>query len=84
MERLFVRRGRIEIEQDILRLCRKPVNKTRILYKCNLSYDLLQKYLKDLMSKDLLANNSDGLFQATDKGKEFLETYKNLETLIAI
>jgi predicted transcriptional regulator len=82
MER-HVKRERTEITQDILRLCCKPVKKTQILYKCNLSFDLLQKYLKYLMSRNLLAKNSDGLFQATDKGKEFLETYENLETLIA-
>ncbi len=83
LERLFVKRGRLEITHEILKLCRTPSRKTRILYKCNLSFELLQKYIMSLLSKDLLAIDSDGLFQTTEKGKGFLTTYGNLETLTA-
>jgi len=79
---VFVKRGRLEIIYDILSVCRNPVNKTRILYRCNLSFDLLQKYLEYLISHGMLTNNPEGSFQTTEKGKEFLKGYENVKIFL--
>lgn len=85
MERAFVKRGRLEIIYDILSLCRKPARRTRILYECNLSYDQLLRYLRDLISHGLLSSFIDErkeFYQLTDKGREFLDRYIQLNGLL--
>ena len=81
MKSIFVQRGRFEIIHDILAVAQKPTQKTRILYKCNLSFSQLQKYLKYLKNiglLDSLSNDGKLLYQATEKGKTFIEDYEKL------
>ncbi len=81
----FVKRGRLEIIYEILSICRKPTNKTSILYKCNLSYNQLQKYLSYLLSQNLLKSfkgERKQFYQVTEKGKDFLDEYEQLNTLL--
>jgi predicted transcriptional regulator len=85
MKKTFVKRGRLEIIYEILSASRKPTQKTRILYGCNLSYDQLQKYLKYLDSHGLLSsNNNKGKeqFQTTEKGAEFIKGYEHLDSFL--
>jgi len=59
--------------------------KTHIIYKCGLTYQVLQKYLKYLIPCGLLSSfekNGKGFFQVTEKGKEFLRRYENLKKLL--
>jgi len=82
---VFTNRGRLEIIYAILSVCRKPVGKTRILYRCNLSYDQLMKYLRYLASRGLVDSVEKGrkeFFQVTDKGRKFVEEYENLSSFI--
>ena len=82
MNATFVKRGRLEIIYEILSLCRRPVRKTRILYRCNLSYDQLQKYLGYLISNGMLGSlekEQKEFFQVTEKGKNFLEGYERIK-----
>jgi len=85
MEAAFVKRGRLEIIYEILSVCRKPTQKTHILYKCNLSYEQLLKYLKYLISHGLLGSfekKRRPFFHVTDKGRAFLEGYKTLRDFV--
>ena len=78
------KRGRLEIVQEILAISRKSTRKTRILYGCNLSYNLIQKYLEYVTSNNLLTNfkNNDHTFYlTTEKGIQFLKEYKRLNNL---
>jgi predicted transcriptional regulator len=77
----FTKRGRLEIIHEILVLCFKPSKKTNILYKCNLSYSQLQKYLGFLMTHDLISQSKSrrtNLYIITEKGKAFIESYEEL------
>ena len=79
--RAFVRRGRFEIINEILTLCRTPTQKTHILYKCNLSYDQLQKYLGFLIENDLLTFFEKGgksFYKTAKHGENFLDEHRNL------
>jgi len=81
VSRGFVRRGRFEIVNEILTLCKTPTQKTHILYKCNLSYDQVRKYLDFLVSNNLLKSFSEdgrNYFQTTEKGRRFTEEHKRL------
>ena len=73
----FTKRGRFEIIYDILSISRRSANKTRILYRANLSFSLLKKYLDLLMTQGMLIEN-DGTFSTTKKGKEFIGEFERL------
>jgi predicted transcriptional regulator len=85
MEPTFVKRGRLEIIYAILSICHKPVNKTSILYKCNLSFSQLQKYMEYLFSHNLLRSIQEkqrDYYHVTDKGKTYIEEYEKLTGLL--
>ena len=86
MEQTFVKRGRLEIIQEILKISRRPAKKTSILYRCNLSFSQLQKYLEYLISRNLLSNSkNDGktFYLTTEKGMKFIEEYERLNNLLS-
>lgn len=74
-------RSRIQIAADILEIAMNGSRKTRIMYLGNLSFDLLQKYLDMLTSYDLieLRRDSDKSYITTEKGRHFLEDYRELQ-----
>lgn len=81
-------RGRLDITADILEASYGGVRKTYMMYRCNMSFKQLKYYLDFLLGKELLCvvagdvNSNHGLFEITDKGKEFLKTYKGLKALV--
>ena len=80
-----VKRGTVEIFYEILSTCRKPVNKTRIIYHCNINFVMFQKYLDIMTTSGLIKISNDEtreLFMTTDKGKNFIEYYKNMMSLM--
>jgi len=74
-------RSRIQIAADILEIARDGSRKTRIMYLGNLSFDLLQKYLDMLVRYDLLElhGRSEKSYVSTEKGRRFLEDYRELQ-----
>ncbi len=81
-------RGRFDIIADILDASGGGVKRTYLMYHCNLSFSQLKQYSHFLLSKGLIRlvvqnqNSSFGLFEATDKGKEFLRAYRGLKALM--
>ena len=74
------RRSSVEIIHEILSLCDNGgINKTAIMYRSNLSYDQLRKYLAILSEEDLIAKNDMGHFQITSAGEK---TLKRMSTAI--
>ncbi|MEM2130486.1 MAG: winged helix-turn-helix domain-containing protein [Candidatus Bathyarchaeia archaeon] len=70
-------RDRLDIIADILRAVSQNAKKTQIMYQANLSYQLLQKYLSEVSEALLIEFNCLGqCYVLTDKGKAFLESYK--------
>ncbi len=84
----FLIRSEIDIMASILNEARKGARKTRIMYRCNLSYKQLQTYLKLLMGLDMLifiskkGTNTTGFFKTSGKGVEFLDAYHKLKVLM--
>ena len=66
----------MEIIADILKAADKGAKKTRIMYVANLSYKLLEKYLKETIRIGFIRFNNDG-YELTEKGRLFLERYDN-------
>jgi predicted transcriptional regulator len=56
------------------------ITKTRIMYKAFLSYGQLKEYLNLLIENNLLEYQQNSkTFKITQKGIEFIETYKEME-----
>lgn len=74
-------RSRIQITANILEIAKTGSRKTRIMYLGNLSFDLLQKYLEMLVHYGLLEvrGSSEKSYLATEKGKQFLQDYYELQ-----
>lgn len=81
-------RSRIKIYYDILSTVREEGNAkpTRVLYKANLSYDRLVKYLEELVSKGLLQEvqaSESRYYIITKQGIWFLEEIKKAEAFLS-
>ena len=75
------KRTRLEIIYDILNVVKSKNGKikpTHILYKSNLSYQMMEEYLTELMEKGFireLRTKTGKSYMLTDKGFAFLEKY---------
>ena len=76
------RRSEVEITNDILKLCCVPTIKTHIVYKCNMNFHTIERYLKMLIRKELLLvirNKGKVLYETTESG---IVTIDNLDNII--
>jgi len=80
------KRNRLEIVRDILAVVKDKSGKikpTHILYKSNLSHQMMEEYLQELISKEFivehLTSGGEGrgkTYSITDKGLTFLDKYR--------
>lgn len=72
-----------EIAATILEVCRNGARRTHIMYRANLSFDQLNRYLKILTRARLIRVDSDEKhYRLTEKGISFLRDYFDLENTI--
>ncbi len=82
---LMAKRNSLEIMAEILVLCKQPQTKTRVMYRTNLSWRMLQKYLSQLQSRGLLeVHHSQTKYTTTKKGLKFVEKWRELAELITL
>lgn len=74
-------RDSIEILAKILSITNPEAKTTQILYRANLSYTLLQKYLSILIENELLRKDGN-VFYRTEKGLDFVVTYAELKRML--
>jgi len=69
------RRDQITIISDLLDIIRQPQRLTHILYKSNMSYGQLVKYLSDMIDMGMVIEKSEPFraFSITSKGTMFLQ-----------
>jgi len=76
------KRDRLQIIYDILKAVHDKNNRirpTHILYKSNLSHQMMEEYLKDLINKEFIVMNDDKgskTYSLTQKGFDYLNKYK--------
>jgi len=68
-------RDRLQIIADILSIAEGRAKKTHIMYKANLSYKLLCRYLGGVMDAGLVVFYDRDCYVLTSKGKKFLRRY---------
>jgi len=75
------KRNRLQIINDILKVVRDrdgKVKPTHILYKSNLSHQMMEDYLKELISKSFIVEiklKKSRTYSITEKGRNYLERY---------
>jgi predicted transcriptional regulator len=73
-------RVRLDIIADILQVASQNAKKTQIMYQANLSYKVLQKYLKEVTAASLISfETAEQCYVLTQKGQDFLEAYKDYD-----
>ena len=77
-------RDRLQIMAEALDIAREGALKTHIMYKTNLSFKQLYFYLNLLLDRKLLEtikreDSEKTLYRTTDKGLEFLKSYKEIK-----
>jgi predicted transcriptional regulator len=81
-------RSKEEIIANILKAARNNTTKTRIMRRCYISYNLLQKYLSYATISGLLFHDhTSNEYHITSKGIQFLhyfDQYRDTETELAL
>ena len=75
-----MKRQTYEIASEMLYVALSWVHKTSLLYSCNLSNQICNKYISSLLRNGLLEKREDK-FHTTKKGVQFIQTYQKLEGL---
>ena len=70
-------RRRLDIIADILQVASQNAKKTQIMYQANLSYKVLERYLREVTEASLISfQTAEQYYVVTEKGQEFLEAYQ--------
>ena len=73
-------RGFFDIMAEMVMVCQSGAKKTHIMYKANLSYEMLQRYLKMLLEAGLVEGSTfDGYYRASPKGVTFVRDYEDFK-----
>jgi predicted transcriptional regulator len=74
-----MKRNNLDICADILRVSRGGAKKTHLVYKANLNFNIVKKYISGLTESGLLEKNGER-FYVTDEGKLFIDRYDKLSS----
>ncbi|MDH5462461.1 MAG: winged helix-turn-helix domain-containing protein [Candidatus Bathyarchaeota archaeon] len=86
---LVLQRSRWDIMATVLEIAKRPESKTHVMYRANLSFRQLERYLELLLEKGFLKvleasqSRAAKLFVTTEKGLSFLEAYHRLEEIVS-
>ena len=72
-----MRRNDLDICADLLKVTMNGAKKTQMVYKANLNFNIVKKYIKRLSDNELI-KSENGYFFTTDKGSRFLAKYREL------
>ena len=71
----MMRRNNLDIYADIVKVTNGGAKKTQIVYKCNLNFKIIKKYLAILIEKEFVEHKGK-LYFSTAKGKAFQTQYR--------
>ncbi len=75
-----MRRNNVDISAELLYVAKNGARKTHLVYKANLNFVLIKKYLARLTENGLL-ESVDEIFYTTDKGARFLDQYEIMKPI---
>ena len=80
------RRSSMEIMVNILEEARSGINKTRLVYRTNLNFIVVQKYIDFLTEKGLIQTDQrpNLVYVTTEKGVQFLDEFVKLTDIMGV
>ncbi len=75
-----MRRNSLDIYSEILNLSEHGAKKTQIVYKANLNFNIAKKHINALMERGFVEEKSK-LYFTTERGKNFVENYRQLKSM---
>ena len=76
-----MRRDGIEICADLLRVARGGARKTQLVYRANLNFKVVKRYLSVLLRNGLLEVDPP-FYSSTEKGEEFLRLFEKVRAIV--
>ena len=76
-----MRRCDFEICADLLRVARGGARKTQLVYRANLNFKVVKKYLSVLLRNGLLEVDPP-FYSSTEKGEEFLRLFEKVRAIV--
>ena len=70
-----MRRNDLDICADLLNVAKSGAKKTQLVYKANLNFKIIKKYITRLSEYGFL-ESENGQYLTTDKGNRFLVQYR--------
>ena len=77
-----MRRNNLDIYSDILNVSEYGALKTQIVYKANLNFNIVKKHIDALMKRGFVEKD-DRFYFTTERGKNFVESYRQLKSMTA-
>lgn len=76
-----MRRNKLEIINEILRICMKGANKTKIVYLANMNFKSVSPYLDLLIGNRLIdvSENATSIYTTTEKGILFIKNFEDAQ-----
>lgn len=75
-----MRRNNLDICADILQVAQPGARKTQIVYKANLNFMIVKKYLRNLIENGFI-EKFDKLYYTNNKGVNFIESYEEFSSV---
>ena len=87
VEKIFngKKRDKYQIIYEICDLVKDGINKTKIMYRANLSFRQLNEYLNLMLKTNLFEKSTESekeIYKLTEKGLEFIERYKEINEIL--
>jgi len=76
-----MRRCDFEICADLLRVARGGARKTQLVYRANLNFKVVKRYLTVLLKNGLLEVDPP-FYSSTEKGEEFLRLFEKVRAIV--
>lgn len=78
------RRNAMEIAVNVLEEARSGINKTRLVYRTNLNFLLIQRYVDFLVQKNMIevVNDPTPIYRTTQKGVELLDEFSKIKDIL--
>ena len=70
---------------DMLKVAIAGAKKTKLVYRANLNFKLVEQYLEQALKTDLVEHvEATRTYHTTKKGTKFIEAYDNLEAFMQV
>ena len=72
-----MRRNNLDIYANIIEVAEGGAKKTELVYKCNLNFKIIEKYINKLTEKNFIVKK-EKYYYTTEDGRNFLHQYNTI------